>query len=166
MDNIPKTPMKKRPAESGHTSVEDTDDDGYDTDSTEIASPYDIDKQRVWEREYKRERLDKQNQEYERRQLMPQQPISPTVIVDRKTDNPFYIKNAEGQLETVTSANIRNGNTFYNKDGEQIVPEFLFFDNEKGGKSRRRRRKTRRIRKKSRKSIRKNKKTTRNRKHK
>ena len=157
-----KTPTKKRSAESDHTSVEE--DDGYDTDTTIPASPYDIEKQRVWEREYKKEKLDKQNQEYERRQLMPSYEISPTVIVDRKTENPFYIKNAEGQLETVTSANIRSDNTFYNKDGERIVPEFLFFDNEKGGKIRR---KTRRLRKKSRKnkkSRRKHRKTTKSRK--
>jgi hypothetical protein len=156
-----RTPTKKRSLESDHTSVEE--DDGYDTDATVITSPYDIEKQRVWEREYKKEKLDRQNEEYERRQLIPKD-ISPTIILDRKTENPFYIKNSEGELETVTSANIRGTNAFYNKDGEPIVPEFLLFSDEKGGKLRR---KTRRLRKKSKKSRRrKNKKSRKSRKYK
>ena len=156
-----RTPTKKRSLESDHTSVEE--DDGYDTDATVIASPYNIEKQRLWEREYKKEKLDRQNQEYDRRQLV-QDIVAPTVILDRKTENPFYIRNSEGELETVTSANIRTSNTFYNKDGEPVVPEFLLFSDEKGGKLRR---KTRRLRKKSKKSKRrKNKKSRKSRKYK
>ena len=161
MNNL-RTPTKKRLAESEHTSVEDTD--GYDTDATELASPYDIEKQRVWEGEYKKQKLNKQNKEYEGRQLIPDI-ISPTIILDRKTENPFYIKNSKGELETVTSANIRSGNTFYNKDGEPIVPEFLLFNDEKGGKLRKKTRHLRKKLKKSRKS-RKSRKFRKSRKHK
>jgi len=139
------TPQKKRISrESDYT----TSEDGYDTDSTVLASPYDIEKQRVWERENKKRKLDRQNEEYERRQLL-RDVVPPTVVLDRKTNQPFYIKKSEGVFEIVTTANIRNSNIFYNKDGQQINPVFLDFTNESGGKLRR---KTQRIRKKSRKS--------------
>ena len=95
-------------------------------------------------------------------QLLPDF-VPPTIILDRRTEQPFYIKNSEGILETVTSANVRNGNTFYNIYGEQINPEFLDFTGEFGGKVRR---KTRRLRKKIRKSRRKNKKSKKSRKYK
>ena len=154
-----RTPTKKRPVDSDRIGAEE--DDGYDTDATEFASPYNIEKQRIWERESKKQKLDRQNEEYERRRQPTSEIISPTIILDRKTENPFYIKNSEGELETVTSANIHYTNTFYNKNGEPIVPEFLLFNDEKGGKIRR---KTRRLRKKSRKSRRKNKKSRKSRK--
>jgi hypothetical protein len=140
-----RTPTKKRPVDSDNTSVEE--DEGYDTDATVLASPYNIEKQRGLEREYNKEKLNRQNREYERRQLIQQETISPTIILDRKTENPFYIKNSEGQLETVTSTNIRDANTFYNKDGEPIVPEFLLFGDEKGGKIRRKHRRTKKAKK-------------------
>ena len=142
MSNL-RTPTKKRSVDSDYTSVEE---DGYDTDATVLASPYNIEKQRGLEREHNRERLNRQNREYERRQLI-QETISPTIILDRKTENPFYIKNSEGELETVTSANIRDTNTFYNKDGEPIVPEFLLFNDETGGKIRRKYRKSKKAKK-------------------
>jgi hypothetical protein len=156
-----RTPTKKRSVDSDRTSVEE--DDGYDTDATVLASPYDIEKQRGLEREYNKEKLHRQNREYERRQLI-QESISPTIILDRKTENPFYIKNSEGELETVTSANIRDTNTFYNKDGEPIVPEFLLFDGEKGGKIRRKNRRTKKAKKS--KKIRKSRKSRKSRKYK
>jgi hypothetical protein len=147
MNNLrtPTKSTKKRSIESDHTSVEE--DDGYDTDATVLDSPYDIEKQRELEREYNKKRFNRQNEEYERRQLLPDA-VDSTVILDRKTDKPFYIKNSEGILEVVTSASIRNGNTFYNSDGQQITPEFLDFSREIGGKLRR----IRRLRKKTRKS--------------
>ena len=157
--NSLRTPKKKQSDESDHTSAEE---DGYETDATVIASPYSVDKQRELERQYKRQQFDRQNEEYERNQLLPDV-VAPTVILDRKTENPFYIKNSEGILETVTSANVRNGNTFYNEDGQQINPEFLDFTGEFGGKVRR---KTRRLRKKIRKSRRKNKKSKKSRNYK
>jgi len=157
--NSLRTPKKKQSDESDHTSAEE---DGYDTDATIIASPYSVDKQRELERQYKRQQFDRQNEEYERNQLLPDF-VPPTIILDRRTEQPFYIKNSEGILETVTSANVRNGNTFYNEDGQQINPEFLDFTGEFGGKVRR---KTRRLRKKIRKSRRKNKKSKKSRKYK
>jgi hypothetical protein len=157
--NSLRTPKKKQSDESDHTSAEE---DGYETDATVIASPYSVDKQRELERQYKRQQFDRQNEEYERRQLLPDF-VPPTIILDRRTEQPFYIKNSEGILETVTSANVRNGNTFYNEDGQQINPEFLDFIGEFGGKVRR---KTRRLRKKIRKSRRKNKKSKKSRKYK
>lgn len=157
--NSLRTPKKKQSDESDHTSAEE---DGYDTDATIIASPYSVDKQRELERQYKRQQFDRQNEEYERNQLLPDF-VPPTIILDRRTDKPFYIKNSEGVLETVTSANLRNGNIFYNEDGEQINPEVLDFIGEFGGKVRR---KTRRLRKKIRKSRRKNKKSKKSRKYK
>jgi hypothetical protein len=155
----PTTPPKKQTDDSDHMSAEE---DGYETDATVVASPYNVNEQRVWEREYKKEKLNRQNEEYERNQLLPDF-VPPTVILDRRTYKPFYIKNSEGVLETVTSANLRNGNIFYNEDGEQINPEVLDFTSELGGKIRR---KTRRLRKKVRKSRRKNKKSRKSRKHK
>lgn len=152
------TPTKKR-SELDYT----TSEDGYETDATVVASPYNVDEQRELERQYKRQQFDRQNEEYERNQLLPDF-VLPTIILDRRTEKPFYIKNSEGILETVTSANVRNGNnTFYNIYGEQINPEFLDFTGEHGGKIRR---KTRRLRKKLRKSRRKNKKSRKSRKHK
>jgi len=159
MNNL-RTPKKKRSTESGSTSAED---DGYDSDTTVIASPYNVDEQRQLERQYKKQKLDTQNEEYARNQLLPDT-VSATVILDRKTEQPFYIKNSEGILEVVTSSNINSSNnTFYNKDGEQINPTLLDFADERGGKLRR---KTRRLRKKSRKSRRKNKKSKKSRKYK
>ncbi len=106
---------------------------------------------RELEQQYKRQQLDRQNQKYEERQL-DQDFVAPTIILDRRTNKAFYIKNSEGILETVTSANVGNGNnTYYNIYGEQINPEFLDFTGEHGGKIRR---KTRRLRKKSKKSKR------------
>lgn len=147
MNNLrtPTKSTKKRSLGSDHTSVEE--DDGYDTDATVLDSPYDVEKQRELEREYNKKRLNRQNREYERRQLLTDT-VPPTVILDRKTEEPFYIKNSEGILEVVTSENIRNGDTFYNKDGRQVIPEFLDFSKELGGKLRR----IRRLRKKTRKS--------------
>lgn len=159
MNNL-RTPKKKRSTESDSTTGEE---DGYDTDATIQASPYNVDEQRQLERQYKKEKLDTQNEEYERNQLLPDT-VAPTVILDRKTEQPFYIKNSEGILEVVTSSNINSSNnTFYNKDGEQINPTLLDFADERGGKLRR---KTRRLRKKSRKSRRKNKKSKKSRKYK
>ena len=156
------TPTKKNPTKKRSELDYTTSEDGYETDATVIASPYNIEKQRVWEREYKKEKLDRQNEEYERNQLL-QDFVPPTIILDRRTEQPFYIKNSQGVLETVTSANVRSGNnTFYNIYGEQINPEFLDFTGELGGKIRRR--KTRRLRKKLRKSRRKNKKSRKSRK--
>lgn len=153
------TPTKKR-SELDYT----TSEDGYETDATVAASPYNVNEQRELERQYKRQQFDRQNEEYERNQLLPDF-VPPTIIVDRRTDKPFYIKNSEGVLETVTSANIRNGNNiFYNIYGEQINPEFLDFTGEHGGKIQRKTR--RRIRKKLRKSRRKNKKSKKSRKYK
>ena len=154
------TPTKKRPQDSQEYT---TSEDGYDTDATVIASPYSVNEQRELERQYKRQQFDRQNEEYERNQLL-QDFVPPTIILDRRTEQPFYIKNSEGILETVTSANVRNGNnTFYNIYGEQINPEFLDFTGEHGGKIRR---KTRRLRKKLRKLGRKNKKSRKSRKYK
>jgi len=154
------TPTKKRSTESGSTSAED---DGYDSDTTVIASPYNVDEQRQLERQYKKQKLDTQNEEYARNQLLPDT-VSATVILDRKTEQPFYIKNSEGILEVVTSSNINSSNnTFYNKDGEQINPTLLDFAGEHGGKIRR---KTRRLRKKSKKSRKSKKKSRKSRKHK
>ena len=155
------TPTKKRSQDSSQYT---TSEDGYETDATEIASPYNVGEQRELERQYKRQQFDRQNEEYERNQLLPDV-VLPTIILDRRTDKPFYIKNSEGILETVTSANVRNGNnTYYNIYGEQINPEFLDFTGEHGGKIRR---KTRRLRKKSKKSKRrKNKKSKKSRKYK
>jgi hypothetical protein len=122
---------KKRPIDSDHTSEEE---DGYDTDATlPASSPYNREELRELEREYNRKKLERQNREYERRQLLPNV-VAPTVILDRKTNREFYIKNSEGELETVTSANIRSGNTFYNEKGQQITPQFLDFTGETGGK--------------------------------
>ena len=156
------TPTKKTPTKKRSELDYTTSEDGYDTDATVIASPYNVDKQRELERQYKRQQFDRQNEEYERNQLLPDF-VPPTIILDRRTEQPFYIKNSEGILETVTSANVRNGNTFYNEDGQQINPEFLDFTGEFGGKVRR---KTRRLRKKIRKSRRKNKKSKKSRKYK
>ncbi len=157
------TPTKKTPTKKRSELEYTTSEDGYETDATIIASPYSVDKQRELERQYKRQQFDKQNEEYERNQLLPDF-VPPTIILDRRTNKPFYIKNSEGILETVTSANVRNGNnTFYNIYGEQINPEFLDFTGELGGKVRR---KTQRLRKKLRKSRRKNKKSKKSRKHK
>jgi|LauGreSBDMM110SN_4_FD.fasta_scaffold00768_3 hypothetical protein len=153
-----KTPPTKKRSELDYT----TSEDGYETDATVVASPYNVNEQRELERQYKRQQFDRQNEEYERNQLL-QDFVPPTIILDRKTENPFYIKNSEGELETVTSANIRGTNTFYNIDGEKIVPEFLLFSDEKGGKLRR---KTRRLRKKSKKSRRRSKKSRKSRKYK
>ena len=140
-----------------------TSEDGYDTDATEIASPYNVNELRELEQQYKRQQLDRQNEEHERNQLLPDL-VLPTIILDRRTDKPFYIKNSEGILETVTSANVRNGNnTYYNIYGEQINPEFLDFTGEHGGKIRR---KTRRLRKKSKKSRKSKKKPRKSRKYK
>lgn len=151
------TPTKKRSQDYPEYT---TSEDGYETDATEIASPYNVGEQRELERQYKRQQFDRQNEEYDRNQLLPDF-VPPTIIVDRKTEQPFYMKNSEGVLETVTSANIHNGNTFYNIYGEQINPEFLDFTGEHGGKIRK---KTRRLRKKSRKSRRKNQKSRKSRK--
>jgi hypothetical protein len=160
MNNL-RTPKKKRSTESGNTSPED---DGYDSDTTVIASPYNVDEQRQLERQYKKQKLDTQNEEYARNQLLPDT-VSATVILDRKTEQPFYIKNSEGILEVVTSSNINSSNnTFYNKDGEQINPTLLDFTGELGGKIRRR--KTRRLRKKSKKSRKPKKKSRKSRKYK
>ena len=157
--NTPTKKTTKRRSELDYT----TSEDGYDTDATVIASPYSVDKQRELERQYKRQQFDRQNEEYERNQLL-QDFVPPTIILDRRTEQPFYIKNSQGVLETVTSANVRNGNnTFYNIYGEQINPEFLDFTGELGGKILR---KTRRLRKKLRKSRRKNKKSRKSRKYK
>ena len=156
------TPTKKTPTKKRSELDYTTSEDGYETDATVIASPYSVDKQRELERQYKRQQFDRQNEEYERNQLLPDF-VPPTIILDRRTEQPFYIKNSEGILETVTSANVRNGNTFYNIYGEQINPEFLDFTGEFGGKVRR---KTRRLRKKIRKSRRKNKKSKKSRKYK
>lgn len=145
MSDLGTPPTKKRSVDSDRNNTEE--DDGYNTDATVMASPYNIEKQRGLEREYNREKLHRQNREYERRQLIQQETISPTIILDRKTENPFYIKNSEGKLETVTSANIRDTNTFYNKDGEPIVPEFLLFNDETGGKIRRKHRKSKKAKK-------------------
>lgn len=155
------TPTKKRPQDSQEYT---TSEDGYDTDATVAASPYNVDELRKLEQQYKRQQLVRQNQEYEERQLV-QDFVLPTIIINRITDKPFYIKNSEGILETVTSANVGNGNnTYYNIYGEQINPEFLDFTGEHGGKIRR---KTRRLRKKSKKSKRrKNKKSKKSRKYK
>ncbi len=153
MNNL-RTPEKKRTSDSDHTSAEE--DDGYGSDTTIIASPYNVDEQRQIERQYKKQKLDTQNEEYARNQLLPDT-VSATVILDRKTEKPFYIKNSEGVLELATSSNIHSSNSsFYNEDGEQINPTLLNFTYERGGKLRR---KTRRQRKKSRKSMRKNKKS-------
>lgn len=160
MNNL-RTPKKKRSTESDSTTAEE--DDGYGSDTTVIASPYNVDEQRQLERQYKKQKFDTQNEEYARNQLLPDT-IASTVILDRKTEQPFYIKNSEGILEVVTSSNINSSNnTFYNKDGEQINPTLLDFADERGGKLRR---KTRRLRKKSRKSRRKNKKSKKSRKYK
>ena len=156
------TPTKKTPTKKRSELDYTTSEDGYETDATIIASPYSVDKQRELERQYKRQQFDRQNEEYERNQLLPDF-VPPTIILDRRTEQPFYIKNSEGILETVTSANVRNGNTFYNEDGQQINPEFLDFTGEFGGKVRR---KTRRLRKKIRKSRRKNKQSKKSRKYK
>jgi hypothetical protein len=157
------TPTKKTPTKKRSELDYTTSEDGYDTDATVIASPYSVNEQRELERQYKRQQFDRQNEEYERNQLLPDF-VPPTIILDRRTEQPFYIKNSEGILETVTSANVRNGNnTFYNIYGEQINPEFLDFTGEHGGKIRR---KTRRLRKKLRKSGRKNKKSKKSRKYK
>jgi len=148
------TPTKKRSQDSSQYT---TSEDGYETDATEIASPYNVGEQRELERQYKRQQFDRQNEEYERNQLL-QDFVPPTIIVDRRTEQPFYIKNSEGILETVTSANVHNGNnTFYNIYGEQINPEFLDFTGEHGGKIRK---KTRRIRR-----YKKTRKTKKSRKH-
>ena len=105
------TPTKKRPQDSQEYT---TSEDGYETDATEIASPYNVNELRELEQQYKRQQLDRQNEEHERNQLLPDF-VLPTIILDRRTDKPFYIKNSEGILETVTSANVRNGNnTYYN----------------------------------------------------
>ncbi len=157
--NTPTKKATKKRSELDYT----TSEDGYDTDATVVASPYNINEQRELERQYKRQQFDRQNEEYERNQLLTDF-VPPTIILDRKTEQPFYIKNSQGVLETVTSANVRNGNnTFYNIYGEQINPEFLDFTGEHGGKLRR---KTRRLRKKLRKSRRKNKKSKKSRKYK
>lgn len=157
------TPTKKTPTKKRSELDYTTSEDGYDTDATVIASPYSVGKQRELEHQYKRQQFNRQNEEYERNQLLSDF-VPPTIILDRRTEKPFYIKNSEGVLETVTTANVRNGNnTFYNIYGEQINPEFLDFTGEHGGKIRR---KTRRLRKKSRKSRRKNKKSRKSRKHK
>lgn len=155
------TPTKKRPQDSQEYT---TSEDGYDTDATVAASPYNVNELRELEQQYKRQQLDRQNQEYEERQL-DQDFVAHTIILDRRTNKAFYIKNSEGILETVTSANVGNGNnTYYNIYGEQINPEFLDFTGEHGGKIRR---KTRRLRKKSKKSKRrKNKKSKKSRKYK
>ena len=156
------TPTKKTPTKKRSELDYTTSEDGYETDATVIASPYSVDKQRELERQYKRQQFDRQNEEYERNQLLPDF-VPPTIILDRRSNKPFYIKNSQGVLETVTSANVRSGNnTFYNIYGEQINPEFLDFTGELGGKIRRR--KTRRLRKKLRKSRRKNKKSRKSRK--
>jgi uncharacterized membrane protein YcfT len=155
------TPTKKTPTKKRSELDYTTSEDGYETDATVIASPYSVDKQRELERQYKRQQFDRQNEEYERNQLLPDF-VPPTIILDRRTEQPFYIKNSQGVLVTVTSANVRNGNTFYNIYGEQINPEFLDFTGELGGKIRTR--KTRRLRKKLRKSRRKNKKSKKSRK--
>ena len=140
-----------------------TSEDGYDTDATVAASPYNVNEIRELENQYKRQQLVRQNQEYEERQLLPNF-VAPTIILDRRTNKPFYIKNSEGILETVTSANVGNGNnTYYNIYGEQINPEFLDFTGEHGGKIRR---KTRRLRKKSKKSRKSKKKSRKSRKYK
>jgi len=156
------TPTKKTPTKKRSELDYTTSEDGYETDATVVASPYNVNEQRELERQYKRQQFDRQNEEYERNQLLPDF-VPPTIILDRRTEQPFYIKNSEGILETVTSANVRNGNTFYNEDGQQINPEFLDFTGEFGGKLRR---KTRRLRKKIRKSRRKNKKSKKSRKYK
>ena len=157
------TPTKKTPTKKRSELDYTTSEDGYETDATVVASPYNVNEQRELERQYKRQQFDRQNEEYERNQLLSDF-VPPTIILDRRTEKPFYIKNSEGILETVTSANVRNGNnTFYNIYGEQINPEFLDFTGEHGGKIRR---KTRRLRKKLRKSRRKNKKSKKSRKHK
>ena len=154
------TPTKKRPQDSQEYT---TSEDGYDTDATVAASPYNVSELRELEQQYKRQQLDRQNQEYEERQL-DQDFVLPTIIINRITNKPFYIKNSEGILETVTSANVGNGNnTYYNIYGEQINPEFLDFTGEHGGKIRR---KTRRLRKKSKKSRKSKKKSRKSRKHK
>ena len=155
------TPTKKRPQGSQEYT---TSEDGYDTDATEIASPYNVNELRELEQQYKRQQLDRQNEEHERNQLLPDF-VLPTIILDRRTDKPFYIKNSEGILETVTSANVGNGNnTYYNIYGEQINPEFLDFTGEHGGKIRRKTRQ--RLRKKSKKSRKSKKKSRKSRKHK
>jgi|UniRef100_A0A6C0CW18 hypothetical protein len=157
------TPTKKTPTKKRSELDYTTSEDGYDTDATVIASPYNVNEQSELERQYKRQQFDRQNEEYERNQLLPDF-VPPTIILDRRTNKPFYIKNSEGILETVTSANVRNGNnTFYNIYGEQINREFLDFTGELGGKVRR---KTRCLRKKLRKSRRKNKKSKKSRKYK
>jgi len=158
------TPTKKTPTKKRSELDYTTSEDGYDTDATVIASPYSVDKQRELERQYKRQQFDRQNEEYERNQLL-QDFVPPTIILDRRTEQPFYIKNSQGVLETVTSANVRNGNnTFYNIYGEQINPTLLDFADERGGKLRRR--KTRRLRKKSKKSRKPKKKSRKSRKYK
>lgn len=154
------TPTKKRPQDSQEYT---TSEDGYDTEATVAASPYNVNEIRELEHQYKRQQLDRQNEQHERNQLLPDF-VAPTIIIDRITNKAFYIKNSEGILETVTSANVRNGNnTYYNIYGEQINPEFLDFTGEHGGKVRR---KTRRLRKKSKKSRKSKKKSRKSRKHK
>jgi len=157
--NTPTKKTTKKRSELEYT----TSEDGYETDATVAASPYNVSELRELEQQYKRQQLDRQNQKYEERQL-DQDFVAPTIILDRRTDKPFYIKNSEGILETVTSANVRNGNnTYYNIYGEQINPEFLDFTGEHGGKIRR---KTRRLRKKSKKSRKSKKKSRKSRKYK
>lgn len=159
--NTPTKKTTKKRSELDYT----TSEDGYDTEATVAASPYNVNEIRELEHQYKRQQLDRQNEQHERNQLLPNF-VAPTIILDRRTDKPFYIKNSEGILETVTSANVGNGNnTYYNIYGEQINPEFLDFTGEHGGKIRRKTR--RRLRKKSKKSKRrKNKKSKKSRKYK
>ena len=124
MDDL-RTPTKKRPLDNDY---------GYDT---ELASPYDVEKEKEWYIQNMREKIQRQNDDYDRRQMLPYDNPPPTVILDRITDKPFYKKNSNGELEIVTSANIRKGDIFYNEDGEEIIPEFLDLTNEGGRKLRR-----------------------------